>query len=294
MPPTGTQAVILVTGAAGKTGRAVLTAMAKRDLAGRGFVRAESYRQIARDAGAAEAAVGDMRDAEALERAMEGARAVYHIPPNMHSEEVLIGRGVLRAAAEAGADHFVYHSVLHPQIEAMPHHWRKLQVEELVLESGLAFTVLQPAAYMQNTVGSWEDVADRGIYEIPYPTHTRLAMIDLADVGEAAAAVLSTDRHHGAIYELVGEPGLSMDQVAEHMSRALGRVVRAEQIPHESWVERARAGGIHEERLEDFLAMFEHYAAHHFVGNPNTLQNILGRAPRGYSQFIEKHVQSGG
>ena len=286
--------MILVTGAAGKTGRAVLTALAKRGLTARAFVRADSYRDSVLEAGAAESAVGDVREPDALVRAMEGTRAVYHIPPNMHPEEILIGRRALAAATEAGVNHFVYHSVLHPQIEAMPHHWRKLRVEELVLESGLDFTIVQPAAYMQNTVGSWEEVVDRGVYEVPYPTRTRLAMVDLANVGEAAAAVLSTDQHHGAIYELVGEPALSMDQVAEHMSRALGRLVRAEKVSHERWAEGARAGGMQDDRIDDFLAMFNHYAAHNFVGNPNALQNIISRPPRGYSQFIEQHVQRGG
>ncbi len=62
----------------------------------------------------------------------------------------MIGKLVIDEARKAGVKHFVYHSVLHPQTEKMNHHWQKMHVEEMIFESGLPFTILQPAPYMQN------------------------------------------------------------------------------------------------------------------------------------------------
>jgi uncharacterized protein YbjT (DUF2867 family) len=121
--------MILITGAGGKTGQAVIKAVAARGENVRALVHREAQASAVKALGAREAVVGDMRDEEALRRAMEGARAVYHICPNVNPDEVTIGRTVITAARAAGVERFVFHSVLHPQVEAMPHHWNKLRVE---------------------------------------------------------------------------------------------------------------------------------------------------------------------
>ena len=126
---------VLVTGAGGKTGREATRALSRRGARVRALVRRAEYGSRGREAAAAEVAAGDMRRASVLAGALAGVDAVYHICPNMHPGEVEIGRLVLREAARAGVERFVFHSVLHPQTEKMPHHWNKLRVEELIFES---------------------------------------------------------------------------------------------------------------------------------------------------------------
>src|SRR5262245_60891448 len=128
---------ILITGAGGKTGMAAIAALVRRGQAVRAFVR-DDRRAAAVSALGAQAIIGDLAEPSTLARAAEGARAIYHIGPNVGAAEVAFGRTAIAAALQAGVEHFVYHSVLHPRIEAMPHHWDKLRVEELLLASGLA------------------------------------------------------------------------------------------------------------------------------------------------------------
>jgi hypothetical protein len=71
-------------------------------------------------------------------------QAIYHICPNVSRDEVAYARAVAAAARTHGVKRFVYHSVLHPQIEAMPHHWQKMRVEEMLFVAGFDLTVLQP------------------------------------------------------------------------------------------------------------------------------------------------------
>ena len=125
-----------------------------------------------------------MRDPQTIRKATEGVRAVYHICPNMLPDEVGIGETVIAAATSAGIERFVYHSVLHPQTEKMPHHWHKLRVEEMLIESGLPFTILQPTAYMQNLLVAWQAIYEQGVYAVPYTVGSRLSLVDLADVAE--------------------------------------------------------------------------------------------------------------
>lgn len=119
--------MILVTGAAGKTGRAVIRALAAKGESVRALVHRPEQIRLVEELGAQDVVVGDMRSQATMERAVREAQVVYHICPNVHPEEVGIGQTAIAAARSAGVQHFVYHSVLHPQIEAMPHHWLKMR-----------------------------------------------------------------------------------------------------------------------------------------------------------------------
>ncbi len=130
--------MILVTGAAGKTGREVIKRLAARGHHVRALVRRQEQADSLKHLGAVDFVVGDMGASDIMDKALAGVRAVYHICPNMHPAELAIGENAIRVAQAAGVERFVYHSVLHPQIERMAHHWQKMRVEEKLFESGLA------------------------------------------------------------------------------------------------------------------------------------------------------------
>jgi NAD(P)H dehydrogenase (quinone) len=280
--------MILVTGAGGKTGKAITKALVARGADVRALVRFPAYETALRAIGVDDVVSGEMDDRDALRRATHGVRAVYHIAPNMSPHELAFAKALVAAATGAGVHHFVYHSVLHPQIEAMPHHWDKLRVEEMLFGSGLDVTILQPTAYMQNSLAEWGRMVSDGIYRVPYPVETRLTLVDLDDVAEAAAMVLTDSSHSGATYELVGTPPLSQIEVAETFGQALKKAVRAEAEPIESWEQRARAGGMDDHARETLSRMFRAYARDGLKGNPNVLGWLLGRAPTSLAAFAAR------
>ncbi len=280
--------MILVTGAAGKTGRAVIRALAAKGEVVRALVhRPEQIRSV-EALGAQQVVVGDMRVQATMDQAAQGVRAVYHICPNVSSDEVIIGQVAITAARSAGVEHFVYHSVLHPQVEAMPHHWQKLRVEEQLFESGLPYIILQPAAYMQNVLAHWDQIIEQGVYPVPYAVETRLGMVDLEDVAEAAAVVLTEPGHAGAVYELAGVEVLSQAEVATILSQQLGRPVRAEAVPLETWERRARESGLGDYQVKTLAKMFRYYECYGFWGNPRVLGWLLGRPPTTFAVFVER------
>lgn len=283
--------MILITGASGKTGRAILQALVRRGEKVRAFVRRPEQVSAALALGALEAQVGDLSNRVDLERAMQGVQAVYHICPNMHPDEVALGELAIQSARAAGVERFVYHSVLHPQVQDMPHHWNKLLVEERLFQSGLKYTVLQPTVYMQNVLGQWRAMTERGVYPVPYAVDTRLSMVDLIDVGEAAARVLTEAGHDYAIYELCGAEALSQTEVANIAAEKLGRPVQAECVPLEVWEKNARAGGLGDYAVTTLLRMFHYYEEYGFLGNANVLSWLLGRPPTSFAAFIERTVR---
>jgi NAD(P)H dehydrogenase (quinone) len=277
--------MILVTGAAGKTGKAVIAAVAARGAEVRALVHRAAQTDEVTAQGAREVAVGGFDDPAALARAASGVTAIYHICPNVSPHEMAYAKAVVAAAKAAGVRRFVYHSVLHPQIEAMPHHWAKLRVEEMLLASGLDVTFLQPTAYMQNILAGWRSIVEDGIYRVPYPVETRISLVDLRDVAQAAALVLTEPGHGGATYALVGTAPLTQTEVADALSAALGRPVRAVAEPVEAWEARARAAGMGDYQRDTLAAMFRSYAANGLAGNSNVLGWLLGRRPGTLGEF---------
>jgi len=280
--------MILVTGAGGKTGKAVLKALVARGATVRAFVRSAAHHTALKAIGVHDVEVGEMDDPCAWSQAIRGTSAVYHICPNVSPHELPFAKFLVAAAATRGIRRFVYHSVLHPQIEAMPHHWAKLRVEEMLLASALDFTILQPTAYMQNSLAEWDRMVGDGIYRVPYPVDTRLSLVDLNDVAEAAALVLTEAGHSGASYELVGTAPTSQIEIAKTFGHALQRAVRAEAEPIEVWNHRARNAGMGDYQRETLTKMFQAYARDGLKGNPNVLGWLLKRPPTSLAAFAAR------
>jgi NAD(P)H dehydrogenase (quinone) len=280
--------MILVTGAGGKTGKAAIAALIARGAKVRAFVRSAAHEDALKAIGAGDVAIGALDDEAALLRALQGVTAIYHICPNVSPLEVTFAEAVIAAAEAAEVPRFVYHSVLHPQIEAMPHHWAKLKIEEMLFSSELNFTILQPTAYMQNILGEWDRMKNEGIFRVPYPVETQLSLVDLDDLAEVAALVLTEDGHAYATYELAGTPPLSQTEVAETFVTVLGRPVRAEAESVKAWQQRARLGGMDEHTLTMLTKMFVSYAGDGLKGNPNVLGWLLGRKPTSLADFAAR------
>jgi uncharacterized protein YbjT (DUF2867 family) len=277
--------MILVTGAGGKTGRALIRALSNVESVC-AFVHHDESISVVKSLGAQNVIVGDLRDEAAIRSAVQGVRVVYHLCPNMSPDEMAIGKLVIGESQKAGVEHFVYHSVLHPQTEKMNHHWQKLRVEEMLFELRLPFTILQPAPYMQNLMGNWKSIMEEGLLRVPYSVHSKFSFVDLDDVAEAAKIVLTESNHKNAIYELAGTTPLSHVEVAEILSRVLHCKVGAEREEMSDW--RLRVGDIGEYAVENLSRMFEYYDQWGLAGNPNVLKWLLKREPTSWAKFIER------
>jgi NAD(P)H dehydrogenase (quinone) len=280
--------MILITGASGKTGKAIVQALAEKGQKVRALVHRAEQESPLQQLGAFETRVGDIHNRTLLMESMSQVSAVYHICPNVSKDEFEIGEMVINSAKAAGVERFVYHSVLHPHVEDMPHHWLKMRVEELLFKSDLNFTILQPVAYMQNILGYWKQITNQGLYPVPYHPETRLGMVDLVNVAEAAVEVLTNAGHDNAIYELCGSEPLSQVEVAEILSRKLNRTVKAERVLIEIWEVQARGSGMDEYAISTLIKMFNYYDLYGFKGNPKTLSNLIGHPPTTFSEFIDR------
>ena len=277
--------MIVVTAAGGQTGAAVVRALWSRGHRVRAVVSGARDRPEL-TALAADVVAADLRKTDGLEQALAGADALYAIWPNFDPGEAAGVTALLAAARRAGVGRVVYHSVLRPQARAMPHHAAKDLVEEALDASGLAWRVLQPCAYADNLDGQLPDVAASGTLRSPWGLTTAQSLVDLRDVADAAAVLVTEDGLDGGTFEAVGPEPLTAPHIAELMSRRLGRTVTAVDVAPDGPVPPASDYAAHCTRT-----MFDHYRAHGFTGSPRVLEALLGRPARTYAEHLASVVR---
>ena len=266
--------MIVVTAAGGPTGRAVVRALRSRGREVRALVVSPRPRPELTALGADVAPV-DLTDAAAVGRQLAGTDALYLIWPNFDPREADGAAALFAAARRAGVSRVVYHSVLRPQARSMPHHAAKDRAEEALDTSGLTWRVLQPCAYADNFDDQVATAAATGVLRSPWGLQRAQSLVDLRDVADAAAVLLTEDGLDGGTYEVAGPEPLTAPRIAALFTAALVREVRAVDVPPDGPVPPVERYAARCRRL-----MFDHYRAHGFVGSPRVLEALLGRPAR--------------
>jgi uncharacterized protein YbjT (DUF2867 family) len=276
---------VLMVGASGKYAGLVLPELKKRGVTVRALIRAEEQAKDVTEKGAAEVAIGDLGNELSLIKAAEGVEGVFHINPAFAPNEADLGVSMVRAAKQAGARKFVFSGVIHPSISKMNNHAAKRPVEEALYESGLVFTVLQPAMFMQTLLNGWKEVTERNTFSLPYSKKAKACYVDYRDVAEAAAIAFTTTRLDYGSFELCSAGMVDRIELTELMSRALGRPIQAGEPSFDQWQQTAQipAGPVR----DGLRKMYDDYNQFGFPGgNPLVLRAILDREPRTLSSFF--------
>jgi uncharacterized protein YbjT (DUF2867 family) len=286
---------VLVTGASGTTGRAVMAALLARGARVRGMSsNAESAGQLAA-AGVNETAVARFDDSAALVRAMRGVHTVLHVPPRMKPDEADNGRRVVEAACEAGVQRIALHSVVNSQMPAIRFHVHKRLVEEAALQCGLPWIIFQPTNYMQNVQWQWPRLVERGELVFPYSAEARISWLDLADHAEGVARALTEPGFDYGTYEMVSTAApLNRHELADIWGRVLGREVRAVTMPLDDYMALPHWAGRDPREMAILRTMFEEFDRHGAPGgNPLALRALLGREPTPYESFARRFAACG-
>jgi uncharacterized protein YbjT (DUF2867 family) len=293
---------ILVTGAAGGVGGAVVEALRKRDLPVRALVRCEDERAGALRATGAEVVVGDLTRAGDVLRALAGCKRVYF--GMSVSAPYLEATVATAAAARERGDLDVFVNISQMTVSQMnltqttdsPQHRQHWLAEQALNWSGLRVVHVRPTVFLQHFFFlAWaaESIARNGTIGLPFGS-ARTSPVDTRDVAEVIAAILASPAGHvGKVYELTGPKSQDLYGLAAEYALALGRPVSYLDVPFQEWRDQElRPRGLPNHVYEHFLTMAKLHAEGRYDRLTHDVDAVLGRPATSARDFVARHAAS--
>jgi uncharacterized protein YbjT (DUF2867 family) len=232
-----------------------------------------------------ELAAGDLNDPASLRPALDGADGVFLLPGYADMP------GVLAQARRAGVRTVVQLSGMSAGSGDMSNAITAYMVmsERAARESGLAWTIVRPAAFMTNALRWLPQLRAGDVVRAPFG-QVRSAVTDPADIAAVAAVALTAQGHASRVYEVSGPQALTpADQVAI-LGQALGRDLRFEALTDEE--ARAEMSATTPAKYVD--AFFDFYAGGALDESKvlPTVREVTGRPPRTFTQWVSAHADA--
>ena len=278
---------VLVTGATGNVGSAVVAELRARGAAVRAFVR-HAERAAERLGGDVELVPGDFDDPASVASAVDGVESVF-LSSADGPRKVEHERTVVDASAAAGVGLVVKASTLaaDPGSALAPLAWNG-RSEEHLHRSGVPFTILASAFYMTNLLAGAEEIRQGRLFA---PAgNGRIAMVDPRDVGTVGAVVLTTDGHEGRTYRLTGPQAVSYAEVAEALAAATGGPVEYVDVPERAAREALAASGMPGWLVAHLVGVFRMVREDAFAAPADGVRDLTGREPRSVADFARDHA----
>jgi len=277
---------ILVTGATGNTGRAIVDALARRGAPVRAMVRAEADR--AKLPAGVPAVVADFDDLASIAAALDGADRAYLVTPSSERAEEQ-QRRFADLAAKAGLRHLVVLSQLasdeHSPVRFLRYH---AAVEQHVRDLGVPYTFLRPNLFFQGLLAFAGTISSQGRFYAPIGDAT-ISAIDVRDIADVAAVTLTEAGHEGATYTLTGPASITHTQIAAALTAALGRDVTFTDVPPEAFADSLR-GILPPWQVDGLLEDYAHYRRGEAASVSSAVAEITGRPPRDIQQFARDYA----
>lgn len=223
----------------------------------------------------------DWSDQDTWPGALAGATAVYVVaPPDPAAAEPFV-----KQATAAGVERFV--ALSGRGMDQVPDDLfqHMAATERAVRESGVAWTILRPNNFNQNfDEDLWYAPLMAGRLALPMGDVPE-PFVDVRDIAEVAAKVLTSDGHHGRVYDLSGPRALTFAEAVATIASAAGREMRYEEVTPEQYRASLLAEGLPEEAADELGMMFAAMRAGHLARPADGVRQVLGRDPIDFADY---------
>ncbi|GAA1932784.1 SDR family oxidoreductase [Streptomyces durmitorensis] len=283
--------MILITGATGSIGRSLAGQLRQAGAAFRALVRDEAKGR----AMGCDFVVGDFDDPNSIIAALDGADRLFlnsagAQPVDGEQPMIRQQKTVIDAARETGITHVVKVSVWQARQGAKLSQGAHGEIEEYLQASGLAWSLLQPAGFMQNFLTPEAFTSDGNL--ISSYGSTPVAHIDCHDIAACAAVLLAGSLAQEKAFVLTGPEALTDAEVADKVSSALGRPVGRAELPPDSLAAAMRSQGLPPRFADDVAFLVKEVAAGSQATTTTTVRDITGRPARTFDDFLAANLQS--
>ncbi len=277
---------ILVTGATGNVGREVVTCL--KSMGAPVVAAVTNEDAAARVPHGVEARILRFGDESTYAAAFEGADRLFLLRPPQIADVRRHLFPVIDFAREAGVGHIVFLSLLGVENKRIVPHYK---VEQHLLTAGVPYTFLRPSFYMQNlSTTHREEILEDGVISVPVGA-AKTSFIDVRDIGEVAAHVLTTEGHEGRAYDLTGPEALDYREVAQIFTEVLGRRIAYTNPSPVRFYLKARRQGV---QRKFALVMVALYTATRFGSGEkisNDVERLIGRPPTSMRRFVGDYAE---
>ncbi len=279
LPSKDYQSKILVIGATGNVGKELVQQLIGRKLRTRILVRDPAKMPLNSD-GLLETVIGDLDNVETLAGAMNGIEKMFLITGNTQQD-----KNVLQIGKTSGLQHIVKLSTQESGWTPVKGHglWHH-EREELIKESGIAWTFLRPCMFM-NTAISWAPmIKEKGVVRYPGGAG-KIAPIDPWDVAAVAATALSSRGHEGMGYELTGPELSSIRDMTQIISKVIGKQVSYVEESDTDFINDLLQARLPKYVADGLVATFGFVRAGDFAHTTNAVESVTGSKPRTFEHW---------
>ncbi|RSN30631.1 NAD(P)-dependent oxidoreductase [Amycolatopsis sp. WAC 01416] len=277
-----TNPTVLVTGATGTVGSALIPALRARGVTVRAMTRDPGH-----SVSGAETVVADLQDPESVAAALKGVDAAFLNSPSA-PDAASLQIQFAHLAREAGVYRLVVLSQYAARADSPVRFLRwHAEVEAHLREIGLDHTVLRPNLYLQALLGFARTIA-QGWFAAPIG-EAAVSAIDIRDIADAAAVVLTTAGHTGHTYTLTGPRAVTHAEIAEAIAAATGREIVFRNASADQF-SAALSGFLPPWQLEGLVEDYAHYARGEAAEVSSAVTDLTGRPARDVADFARDHV----
>jgi uncharacterized protein YbjT (DUF2867 family) len=281
--------MILVTGATGLNGSELVHRLSARGVPVRALVRSVSKAQRLSVLPQVEIVQGDMARPEMLREALHGvdrAMLISSADPAM----LEVQSNFIEEAHKAGVKHVVKLSGIMPNLDSSFRYARMHgEIERRLEASGMAFTHLRAGEFMQAYFRQVPSIVAKEAMFLPME-EAKIASIDICDVAEVAAIVLTNPGHEGKIYPLTGPEALSMTEVAERISVAIGKTIRYVNVTPEDAMQANLGVGMPPYTAEALFELFAERRKGKESQVSPIIPSLFGWRPTSFEEFARRNA----
>lgn len=279
--------MLLVTCANGKTGKSIILELEKRKIDYAALVKSNDSFNSLKKLGVKNIIVSDLSNLEDLKKKLKLISSIYFISPNFSNNDSLFLSNIISILKEKEKKKLIFHSVIHPQVKKLPHHWSKLQLEKKIINLNFPWVIIQPTMYMQNILGQSDLIKKTNELIMPIPLKRKLMMVDLSDVAEVAVDACFKKSFDYGIFELSSDY-LNIEEQANILSKVLNLKITAVSIPISDSMKKLQIPFSGNYGKSTYRKMFNYYSNYGLRGNSKILKMLLGRKPTTFFDFAEK------
>lgn len=273
---------ILVTAATGNTGSILIPSLIEAGEEVRAFVRNEEKAKPLKDAGA-EIYLGDLDDSTSIDQALDGIEKVYLCTwngPTASSQ----GKNIIEAIQRVGTNpYIVRHSAFGSEGSRIIQQID--EVDNALKASGLQWSSIKPTFFMQNLMMAAQTIQSEGNIYWDW-TDGKVGMIDIRDVAGSALGALRGNAEKEQEYILTGPQAISMHDVAESFSKALGKKINYIPVPHEASKEAMMGMGFPEFIVDGYVELSLGFSQNIANTTTDSVEVLTGSAPKSIDDFI--------